>query len=1243
MTKINAIGNALGRINDATFQELGNKFLKYKYDFKNIIQTGSVLGKEKTRKGTPDTIFINNEGGYIFVEYTTLKRDRTSKTFISKIKDDINKCFDPKKTEVDNNKIVKIIICHTEKLKLKEIEEFKILCKSFNNQCDFEQYGIDDLSIELDKYPSLLKTYLNISIDTGQLMQLSEYINYYEKPDLSLATPLSNLFYGRKEELDKGFLFLSNNNLLLISGAAGVGKTRFAIELCRKYKEENKSYEILCFSDNGNNAYEDLQTHLYSDKDYLIVVDDANRAIGNYNFILYLLKKERKGKVKILVTVRDYATDLIENTSMEYNFEKLILNTVPDENIEIVLKESFNIHNNKFISRICSIAKGNLRIAVMCALVVLKEKTLGSLNNICQLYNQYFNEIYQKIIDDDKEETLKVLGIISFFRVVAKNRTDINRDIYSVFNIDEQKFWDCCKKLNRLEVVDLYEYEIVKISDQVLSTFLFHKAFFEEQIIDFNLLIKNYIEYDSYFYDSLNPIFSSYDYNSINNRLKVMIEDNWCVLSNNEDHSTVKKIFGVFWFCLVNKTLSYFYNYISSLPKSSSKEYIADYDHNEMATYGYNDKDIISILANFRHLGDENTKNALELMFLYVEKKPEEAKRLSFVLNEKWMIIRNDFDIEFRIQHLLIDYLIEKIKKKSDNTLQKVFFYNIASKLLKTRFIENDSKGNKFTIYTIHITLSDSIKQLRKKIWDVSFELYEENPDAFYKLLIDLNFEKYDGAKKLWTYDSSIVLPILFKLNYKDYKACEGASRYLRLLKWNKIKYDKTIESTISNRLFDLNKLLTERDEHSTSDAFDKKRKQNIASYCKNFTITEYVDLLGDIEQLKKLTTKKTDYSASLTYVVEDALSKGEDTFIDLLCYAIDSISPYLWSVRLMNVYFGSAPKKYEELFFRLNNLDSSRKLYWLLEYHSSIPASYLDISNDYLLIHFYDLLSRIETELYNIESITNKYSIYQPILTIYSNLLEILISNISASADESVLTRILDETKDYSKCEILYLRCKLMDEHYDHDRIIFTNLLQNNPRFIIGFLDSMYTRDTHMTDYYYKNITPLWTLPNHKEIAMIAIDYFITKDFYSYSEDMAMMMFSDLDEQRDRAIVFITNFINEYHTNNTYMELIFDVIANIFPDYRNVFLKQYLKLNQDFNSFERIDLFPRSMTTVGSRIPYIQNEIDSWNKILDTIKSLNMGIKLINHIAHVEKQIKYKEEEIKREAKYEFMDKYRS
>ena len=41
-------------------------------------------------------------------------------------------------------------------------------------------------------------------------------------------------------------------------------------------------------------------------------------------------------------------------------------------------------------------------------------------------------------------------------------------------------------------MVDLYENEVVRISDQVLSTYLFYLAFFKEKIIIFSDILQNY-------------------------------------------------------------------------------------------------------------------------------------------------------------------------------------------------------------------------------------------------------------------------------------------------------------------------------------------------------------------------------------------------------------------------------------------------------------------------------------------------------------------------------------------------------------------------------------------------------------------------------------------------------------------------------------------------------------------------------------------------------------------------------
>jgi hypothetical protein len=46
-----------------------------------------------------------------------------------------------------------------------------------------------------------------------------------------------------------------------------------------------------------------------------------------------------------------------------------------------------------------------------------------------------------------------------------------------------------------MEVLDMFENEVVKISDQILSTYLFYLVFFKEKLIDFSIfnVIKNNI------------------------------------------------------------------------------------------------------------------------------------------------------------------------------------------------------------------------------------------------------------------------------------------------------------------------------------------------------------------------------------------------------------------------------------------------------------------------------------------------------------------------------------------------------------------------------------------------------------------------------------------------------------------------------------------------------------------------------------------------------------------------------
>lgn len=1242
MVKISKIGDALNRINDATFQELCNKFLKYKYDFKTIIQTGSVIGKEKTRKGTPDTIFIDSFDNYIFVEYTTEKRKGNSKSFINKIKSDINKCFDTKKTQIDNHKISKVIICHTEKLTLSEIEELTSLCQSYNPVCIFEQYGIDDLSLQLEMYPSLLSTYLDIKIGSGQIMQLPEYINFYEKPDLKIATPLSNTFYGRTDELKKGLFLLTSNNLLLITGSSGVGKSRFAIELCKEFLNNNSSYSLLCYANKNVQVYDDLQTQLLADKDYILLVDDANRVMANYNFILLLLRSDRKGRIKVITTVRDYAVDLIERESGEYNYETLSLDVVTKEDINTILKSSdFNIQNEDYLEKINLIARGNLRIAIMCAIIAIRERSLSSLDDVSQLYEHYFSDIYQKILSLDKENSLKVLGIISFFRVISKERKELNEKIFSVFSINEHLFWEQCQKLNQNEIVDLYENEIVKISDQILSTYILYKAFFIEKVLDFSLLISNFIDHDSKFYDSLNPLIVAFNQKDITSELTVMIERGWIILTKNNEYHQILKIGNIFWFCLGNRLLSYFYNYINLLPEPENKYFTADYEHNEISMSGRTH--LLGILSKFKRFYDERALSAIELMFLYVEKEPDQSKRLSFLLTEEWMITRYDYDLELYPQHLLIDFLINKVKEDPSNSLYTKFFFKMASNLLETTFRENVSEGNQLTMYTINITLTDSIKKIRQKIWEFAWSLYPLNVNSFHKLLFDLGRKSYQDANDIWLFDYEIITPYLKQIDYSDYKACEATANFLNRLKWANIIYDKSIEKIATNRLFELNKLLIDRDDDDNWRENESRKKQELLEYFKNYKYEDYIGLFNDIESLKALKKENNnDYFFPVSIIFSGIISRDNDLFVRLLIYYIEHYTTSLWSNSLLNEYFASCPTNYIHLYNCLLNCKTDRAKLWVLEFHYAIPKEYVD-NNEYLLLNFYDILPEVKTSISRINEIVEKYQIYESKIKICNNILDSLSVSNQLYIDEKSLSYLLDVTDDYITCQDVYIRCRQNEKYFDFKQELFVRLLQLNSNFFIKYLSLIYKDNNSIHTHASEKYTVIWQLDNYEELVLSAIDYFIANKIRLYSRDLPMMFFNGLGEHNNNALSLIENMISQHYNNIDYIEVIFNVISHCYPQDRCQFIKQLLLLNQDFEFFQKIDLFPRSMTATGSWIPVYERRTKDWENILNTVKSLNMGIKLINHINYIENQINSYKARIKNEAKRDFLERYDS
>lgn len=77
-----------------------------------------------------------------------------------------------------------------------------------------------------------------------------------------MATSHDKNLYVREPEMDLILDSLNKNQITILSGKPGVGKTKLALECIKQYGENRPEYEIKCLRNNGQNLYEDLKLTL---------------------------------------------------------------------------------------------------------------------------------------------------------------------------------------------------------------------------------------------------------------------------------------------------------------------------------------------------------------------------------------------------------------------------------------------------------------------------------------------------------------------------------------------------------------------------------------------------------------------------------------------------------------------------------------------------------------------------------------------------------------------------------------------------------------------------------------------------------------------------------------------------------------------------------------------------------------------------------------------------------------------
>lgn len=558
MSKLNQIQSELKAIDQAKFQRLSDLYLhKRGYDCINPI--GLVIGMDKVRKGTPDSLTALPNGKFVFVESTT-QQERVYEKF----REDLSKCFDEQKTGIPIAKIQEVVLCHNGVLSPLEENELAEECQ--RQGCNLSVFGIGPISYDLyQKYPDLARDFLGVEIDTGQIVEPAQFITAYNKS--SFAARLDTSFHFRESEVERVVNALDGTDLVTVSGRAGVGKSRLALECCDQFAQAHPEFKVFCIRNRGAELFNDLQVYFKPPGNYLIFVDDANRVSG-FEYILDLLHEQTEDrKIKVILTVRDYALEKVKEKAKPYGcVTEIEIGSFSDKEIKELVTDEFEIRHPYVLERISDIAKGNPRLAVMAARVAASENTLQSINDVSALYDEYFGPIWEELADFKNSDLLKVAGVITFFRVVDRTNEGLMSSITEAFGISPETFWTAARQLHEMEVLDLYENEVVKVSDQTLATYLFYLAFFKEQALSFTTLLDQFFPKHRYrLVDALNPVLSAFDPKKTSVLLLPSVNASWTRFQEAGDENALFDLMDVFWFLKQTDILCYIQDRIDSL------------------------------------------------------------------------------------------------------------------------------------------------------------------------------------------------------------------------------------------------------------------------------------------------------------------------------------------------------------------------------------------------------------------------------------------------------------------------------------------------------------------------------------------------------------------------------------------------------------------------------------------------------------------------------------------------------
>lgn len=942
MSRLIAIKQAVRALNQARFQLICDRYLESQYGG-DIQSIGTVDDKDKTRPGKPDGYLQLPDGQYILGEYTT-QDNLKEKAFNTKLEEDLKGCLDFEALGIPAAKINAIVLICNSSIRPKQKEKLNAIATP---------HGINVRTVGLEGIANFLffngkkiaEDLLHIPFYEAPLLQKDEFLQDYNKKNTS--SPLSTELIGRNRELAELLDIIENNTITVINGMPGVGKSRIALEVIDRFVATHSHYRPFYLLPKGDSKILDLD-ELHRDGSYIIFIDDGNMQLENVTNLLNKHIENRSIVFKIIITVRDYAKEHVLTICKDFKTALFAIEPLSDSEIEqIISSTGFGLTERNLKERIVEISAGNPRLATMAATSVQDTRDISLLINVTHIYDAYFKKLFDENAIFSNPTTFRILGIISYFYTIDMSSEE-GKTLISKFNIPFDSFFEINQILHHLEVVTIDFNNIVKISDQVLSNYLFYRVFIREGILSFSLLLNNYfIGQNWHMRESFIPANIAFGKVNVFEGKKQEILNAWSKYKKNENET--------------NQFMDIFSRYIpvqlfAHVKKEITKslvDYSSDYNFTKIhpnSSYP-NINPIIRWLEYFFSSPDRiKSIPSIELALEYAKRNYSFYQFFGYLiqsLQKELAINEQDIRDHFQRQNGIFDYLL---KKSNSSLVHCHLFFAIFNKILLSyhypRSIYEKADGLNILTPTFSI--------LRSRYWETVVENYPKYKEILDGILVDYLEQMNYGNSIYFRLDGPHLLNLIrTRLNSGSFQDCYFVHQYSRELKYKafELKGLSELTSQFNCYAYELSKLIT-ADKYSWRDLsteetghYDNVYESRKRRIYDEININEFADFLNIYNAILEIYRypyrSRFNFQIYVDLLMASIFSRNPELGFETLQYClIDENKTEFRPQILYSEIFYTTPSGYQRLFSIMKLHQFRERENWLEFYFQMLPKS---------------------------------------------------------------------------------------------------------------------------------------------------------------------------------------------------------------------------------------------------------------------------------------------------------------